>query len=155
MYYIIATYKVKNRLTALKLFNPETKEIRMEPKSVVFKNAMDGTEVYIGLGKKVNSYGEEVVDIIKHDINVLHLDEVDEIGNPIDNRQSKLIISIKGFGSSIKATVVDSMGKLHNIDYNEFMQLLDTGKIVGAKRRPYDQILYHKHIIREGLVLSN
>lgn len=155
MYYIIGTYRKKNRIAALKLFNPETKEIRMDHKSVVFGNAESGKEVYIGVEKKVNSYGEEVMDTTRRGINVRCLDEVDEKGNPIDDRHARLVLSIKGYGSSMEALVIDSMGKLETICYNEFIRLLDEKRIVGAKRIAFDGIEYHKHLIKEGLILSN
>lgn len=155
MYYIIGTYRKKNRMAAFKLYNPETKEVRMDYKSVVFKNAMFGKEVYIGLEKKVDETGKEVIDITRRGINVRRLDEVDEQGKPIDDRHARLVLAIKGYGSTTETLVVDSMGKLETICYTEFIRLLDEGKIVGAIHGRLDSIEYNKHIIKEGLILSS
>lgn len=153
MYFIIGTYRVREHIIGLKLYNPETGEVKMEHKNEVFRQASLGKEVYLGIEQKVDSYGEDKTMLRRKIFNVRTLDEVDENGNPINENHVRIPISTEGFGINTKIKVVDSMGKIEVIGYDELLKLIDDRKITGAQRNK-TTITYHELCKQVGVTYT-
>ena len=151
MLVIVGTYREGHQIIALKVYDTVENKMGMYYKKDVLKAASNSSVTIIGIDHKEDGHN---VSLSYQGYNVKALDIVDGAGNVIEDRGMWIPLETQGFGDATQIKVVNSIGITKMISMNEFMELLDNRKIVGAKRNR-SGVTYHKYCQRKGITFEN
>lgn len=134
MLFIVGTYKEKNCIIGLKIYDSESKQLGMFYRKQVLDAVANGNITVAGIKAVVNENGKAEQKFTRRIYNIGKVDKVDLSGNPIDNSHVRIPIYTEGFKNNMKITTVDSMGQLETIDYDKILDLIKQRKITGIMR---------------------
>ena len=138
--FIIGRILEENKVVAYKLYNPTNKESRVYSKGDINKAAQKGINI-VGLHVTQTGRVAETKDIF----NVSKSDLLDGDGNPIDKPNTQAVISVIGFSNKKQYRLVNSKGEESLVKQNELEDLIDQGKINGARRNNKGKISFNEN----------
>lgn len=133
MLFIVGTYKERNCIVGLKIYNSESKELGMFYRKQVFNTIQKDNITVAGIKAVTNNNGTEV-KFMRGLYNVGKLDKVDSSGKPLDDKHMRIPIYTEGFKNDMRIVTVDSMGNLEKIDYKDLPDLIRQEKIIGIRQ---------------------
>lgn len=134
MLYIVGVYEEAKSIVGLKIYDSVNNQLGMFYRKQVMNAVSRNNITVAGIKTVVNSKGKTEPKFTTRLYNVHKLDKIDSSGNPIDNKHVKIPLYTEGFKNNMKVTLVNSMGKLETVGYEELLDLKKQGEITGIMK---------------------